>query len=89
MDNQEESVFIDERCYCRAAKNIKLKDYHRYLARKKLGKISTCGNKMDIVEVPDWTGITSLHIPKNVPSYSFLHGSDACIIGLSSRQMEK
>tara|TARA_R110002124_G_scaffold286884_2_gene469034 strand:- start:474 stop:1634 length:1161 start_codon:yes stop_codon:yes gene_type:complete len=87
----EESVFDDEGVIVQQIKNIKLKGISWYLTRKKLERIINTlhkNNKIDIVEAPDWTGITSFISPKKCPVVIRLHGSDTYFCNLDHRPVK-
>jgi glycosyltransferase involved in cell wall biosynthesis len=87
----EESVFDDGGVIVQQIKNIKLKGISWYLTRKKLERIINSlhkNNKIDIVEAPDWTGITSFISPQNCPIVNRLNGSDTYFCHLDSRPVK-
>ena len=74
-----ESVFDDKGICIQQIKNIKFKGLSWFLTRKKLERIinQLYNNKeIDLVEAPDWTGITSFIKPKKCPIVIRLNGSD-------------
>ena len=65
---QKEDEFFNENAisYYRI-KNVKLKGFSRFLTQKKIQNLINKlvkENKIDIIEAPDWTGITSNIKPK-------------------------
>jgi glycosyltransferase involved in cell wall biosynthesis len=90
-EQTEESVFDDEGVNVQRIKNIKLKGLSWYLTRKKLEQIINDlyeYNQIDIVEVPDWTGITSFISSKKCPVVIRLNGSDSYFCDLDSRPVK-
>lgn len=71
-------------------KNVKLKGFSWWLTQKKIQKLIVHlvdSNKVDIVEVADWTGISS-NIKLNCPLVVKLHGSDTYFCHLDSRPVK-
>lgn len=71
-------------------KNIKIKGLSRFLTQKKIERrinSLTKQNKIDIVEAPDWTGITSFINPI-CPLVIKLHGSDTYFCHLDNRPVK-
>ncbi|HLA56215.1 MAG TPA: glycosyltransferase family 4 protein [Flavobacterium sp.] len=71
-------------------KNVKFKGLSWYLTRKKIEKLINKlhgENKIDLVEAPDWTGITSFIKPK-CPVIIRLHGSDTYFCHLDKRPVK-
>lgn len=72
-------------------KNIKIKGLSMFLTQK---KIQTLINKLfkkkiiDIIEAPDWTGITAFIKPINCPIVIRLHGSDTYFCNLENRPVK-
>lgn len=67
-------------------KNIKLKGFSRFLTQKKIEKIiNKC--QLDILEAPDWTGITS-SIKPNCKVVICIHGSDTYFCSLDHRPVK-
>jgi glycosyltransferase involved in cell wall biosynthesis len=84
-------IFIDEGVTIQQIKNVKLKGLSWYLTRKKIEKIINQlynDEKTDIVEVPDWTGITSFIKPKKCPIVIRLNGSDTYFCHLDNRPVK-
>ena len=72
-------------------KNVKLKGFSWYLTRKKIEKLINklyAQAEIDILEAPDWTGITSFIIPKHCPIVIKLHGSDTYFCELEHRKVK-
>ncbi len=88
---QKEDEFFSEHSisYYRI-KNIKLKGFSWYLTQKKIEKLINKlvkENKIDIVEAPDWTGITS-NIKLKCPIVIRLNGSDTYFCHLDQRPVK-
>jgi hypothetical protein len=66
MDNQEESVFMMKGVTVEQEKTKIKGVITEYLAKEETGQIVLAAIKWNIVEVPDWLGITSFISPKNV-----------------------
>lgn len=87
---QEERVFEDNGVVVQCITNIKVKGLSWYLTRKKLEKIINqlySQHQLDLVEVADWTGITSFIQPK-CPVVLRLHGSDTYFCYLDQRPVK-
>jgi glycosyltransferase involved in cell wall biosynthesis len=88
---QKEDVFFVENnisFYC--IKNIKIKGFSRILTQNKIQKLINKlvkENKLDILEAPDWTGITSNIKPK-CPVVIRLNGSDTYFCHLDNRRVK-
>jgi glycosyltransferase involved in cell wall biosynthesis len=88
---KEESLFEDNGIVVQQIRNVKLKGLSWYLTRKKLQKIidGLYENKeIDVVEAPDWTGITSFISPKKCPIVIRLNGSDTYFCHLDQRPVK-
>lgn len=88
---KEESIFEDDGVVIQQIKNIKVKGLSWFFTRKKIEKIINqlySEKKIDIVEAPDWTGITSFIRPKKCPIVIKLHGSDAYFCHLDNRPVK-
>lgn len=86
----EDAVFTEEHIHYYRIKNVKLKGFSRLLTQKKIQKKinDLVKNKgLDIVEAPDWTGITS-GIKVNCPVVVRLHGSDTYFCNLDRRPVK-
>jgi len=71
-------------------RNIKVKGLSRFLTQKKIERLinSLVGKQqLDLVEAPDWTGITSFIKPK-CPLIVKLHGSDTYFCHLDQRPVK-
>lgn len=87
---KEEGLFEDYGVVVQRIKNVKLKGLSWYLTRKKLEKIinELCRQQdLDLVEVADWTGISSFIQPK-CPVVIRLHGSDTYFCHLDQRPVK-
>lgn len=88
---KEEGIFEDNGIIVQQIKNVKFKGLSWYLTRKKIEKII---NKLydnaaiDLVEAPDWTGITSFIQPKKCPIVIRLNGSDTYFCHLDKRPVK-
>lgn len=72
-------------------KNIRFKGLSRYLTCKKIEKYINQlyhQQQIDIVEAPDWTGMTSFIQPKQCPIVIRLHGSDTYFCNLENRKVK-
>ncbi|WP_348823491.1 glycosyltransferase family 4 protein [Flavobacterium aestuarii] len=88
---KEESVFEDDGIVIQQIKNIKVKGLSWFLTQKKIEKIINqlySEKKIDLVEAPDWTGITSFIQPKKCPIVIKLHGSDTYFCHLDNRPVK-
>lgn len=85
-----DEVFSENRMVFYKIKNVKLKGFSRLLTQKKIEKLINSlvkQSKIDIVEAPDWTGITSNIKPK-CPMLVKLHGSDTYFCHLDNRPVK-
>jgi glycosyltransferase involved in cell wall biosynthesis len=83
-----EGVFDDNGICIQQIQNVKFKGLSWYLTRKKLEKIINTlyrNKEIELVEAPDWTGITSFISPKNCPVVIRLNGSDTYFCHLDQR----
>ncbi len=88
---KEERIFEDHGILVQQIRNVKLKGLSWYLTRKKLQKIIDGlyeSKKIDLVEAPDWTGITSFISPKKCPIVIRLNGSDTYFCHLDGRPVK-
>jgi glycosyltransferase involved in cell wall biosynthesis len=88
---KEENVFDDNGITIQQIKNVKFKGLSGYLTRKKLELIINQlygNNEIDLVEAPDWTGITSFIQPKKCPIVLRLNGSDTYFCHLDHRPVK-
>jgi glycosyltransferase involved in cell wall biosynthesis len=87
-----EGVFDDNGICIQQIRNVKLKGLSWYLTRKKLQKIINTlyqDKEIELVEAPDWTGITSFISPKKCPIVIRLNGSDAYFCHLDKRPVKR
>ena len=76
---KEDAFFDDNGIFIQQIQNVKFKGLSWYLTRKKIQKIINqlyYEKGIDIVEAPDWTGITSFIQPEKCPIVIRLNGSD-------------
>lgn len=88
---KEDGVFYDDGIVVQQIKNIKLKGLSWWLTRKKLERIINelyANKEIDLVEAPDWTGITSFIKPTKCPVVIKLHGSDTYFCHLDRRPVK-
>lgn len=88
---QEEGVFDDNGITIQQIRNVKFKGLSWYLTRKKIERIINKlyqHNEIDLVEAPDWTGITSFISPKKCPIVIRLNGSDTYFCHLDQRPVK-
>ena len=88
---KEEGVFDDNGITIQQIRNVKFKGLSWWLTRKKLERlINTLYNnkEIDLVEAPDWTGITSFIKPKKCPIVIRLNGSDTYFCHLDNRPVK-
>ncbi|MBQ0908391.1 glycosyltransferase family 4 protein [Flavobacterium sp. F-328] len=88
---KEEGIFFDNGICIQQIKNVKFKGLSWYLTRKKLENIINTlhdNKEIDVVEAPDWTGITSFISPKKCPVVMRLHGSDTYFCHLDQRRVK-
>ena len=86
-----EGVFVDNGISIQQIRNVKFKGLSWWLTRKKLERlINTLYNnkEIDLVEAPDWTGITSFIKPQKCPIVIRLHGSDTYFCHLDHRPVK-
>jgi len=86
-----DAVFEEDRIILQQIKNVKIKGLSWYFTRKKFqGIIDDLYDKqlLDIVEAPDWTGITSFVQPKKCPIVIRLNGSDTYFCHLDGRPVK-
>lgn len=85
---KEEGVFEDNGITIQQIQNVKLKGLSWWLTRKKLERMINQlydAAVIDLVEAPDWTGITSFIQPKKCPIVIRLNGSDTYFCHLDHR----
>ena len=86
----EDEVFIENDITYYRIKNIKFKGFSRFLTQKKIERIINLlikNDNLDLVEAPDWTGITS-RIKPNCPIVIRLNGSDTYFCHLDKRPVK-
>ena len=86
-----DAIFEEDRIVIQQIKNVKIKGLSWYFTRKKLqGIIDGLYSKqlLDIVEAPDWTGISSFIQPKECPVVIRLNGSDTYFCHLDGRPVK-
>jgi glycosyltransferase involved in cell wall biosynthesis len=87
---KEEQCFEDDGIQVQQIKNIKFKGLSWFLTRKKIEKIINrlhSKGEIDLVEAPDWTGISSFIRP-NCPLIVRLNGSDTYFCHLDKRPVK-
>ena len=85
---KQDGSFEDEGIKVQCIKNVKLKGLSWWLTRKKLEhiiNIQHADGTIDLVEAPDWTGITSFIKPKKCPVIIRMNGSDTYFCHLENR----
>jgi glycosyltransferase involved in cell wall biosynthesis len=88
---KEDAIFDDEGICVQQIKNVKLKGLSWLLTRKKIQRIINQlyeAKEMDLIEAPDWTGITSFITPKKCPVVIRLNGSDTYFCHLDQRPVK-
>lgn len=88
---KEDAFFEDEGIQIQQIRNVKIKGLSWFFTRKKIERIINKlfdSNQIDLVEAPDWTGITSFISPKKCPIVIRLHGSDAYFCHLDQRPVK-
>ncbi len=88
---KEETIFDYNGISIQQIKNIKFNGLSWFFTRKKLERIINqlySNKEIDLVEVPDWTGITSFIKPKKCPIIIKLHGSDTYFCHLDTRPVK-
>jgi glycosyltransferase involved in cell wall biosynthesis len=88
---EQDAVFQDSNVIIQRIKNIKIKGFSWFFTRKKIERIINKlhkSNQIDLVEAPDWTGITSFISPKKCPIVIRLHGSDTYFCNLEQRRVK-
>jgi len=86
----EDEIFTENKITFYRIKNIKLKGFSRLLTQKKIKNLINDLVKkqgLDMVEAPDWTGITS-NIKPFCPIIIKLHGSDTYFCHLDKRPVK-
>jgi len=88
---KEDAFFDDQGILIQQIKNVKIKGLSWFFTRKKIEKIINTlysDKEIDLVEAPDWTGITSFIKPKKCPIIIRLHGSDTYFCHLDNRPVK-
>jgi glycosyltransferase involved in cell wall biosynthesis len=88
---KKEGFFDDNGINVQQIRNVKFKGLSWYLTRKKLERIINAlyaRQEIDLVEAPDWTGITSFIQPKKCPIVIRLNGSDTYFCHLDGRPVK-
>lgn len=88
---KKDEIFTDNGIVIQQIKNVKFKGLSWFLTRKKIeGIINTLysNKEADLVEAPDWTGITSFIKPQKCPVVIRLHGSDTYFCHLDNRPVK-
>jgi len=88
---REDAVFEADGIVIQQIKNVKIKGLSWYCTRKKLQSIIDVlyeKQVIDIVEAPDWTGISSFIQPKKCPLVIRLNGSDTYFCHLDDRPVK-
>lgn len=88
---KKECLFNDNGISVQQIKNVKFRGLSWYLTRKKLERIIDLlyqNKEIDLVEAPDWTGITSFISPKKCPIVIRLNGSDTYFCHLDQRPVK-
>jgi len=86
-----ESVFDDNGVTIQQIQNVRFKGLSWFLTRKKVERIINqlyADKAIDLVEAPDWTGITSFIQPKTCPIVIRLNGSDTYFCHLDHRPVK-
>lgn len=88
---KQDDFFDDNGILIQQIKNVKIKGLSWYFTRKKIEKIINQlhqKKEIDLVEAPDWTGITSFIKPKFCPLIIRLNGSDTYFCYLDQRPVK-
>ena len=88
---KEDAFFDDNGILIQQIKNVKVKGLSWFFTRKKIEGIINklhSDKEIDVVEAPDWTGITSFIKPKKCPIVIRLHGSDTYFCHLDNRPVK-
>lgn len=88
---KEDVIFDDNGVVVQQIKNVKFKGLSWWLTRKKLQNIIDklhSEKEIDLVEAPDWTGISSFIKPKSCPLIIRLNGSDTYFCHLDNRSVK-
>lgn len=88
---KEDTYFDDNGIFIQQIKNVKFKGLSWFLTRKKIEQIINdlhSKKEIDLVEAPDWTGITSFIKPKLCPVIIRLNGSDTYFCHIDNRPVK-
>lgn len=88
---KEDGIFDDNGIVIQQIQNVKFKGLSWFLTRKKLERIINQlheNQEIDLVEAPDWTGITSFIQPQKCPIVIRLNGSDTYFCHLDHRPVK-
>ena len=88
---QQDCFFDDDGITVQQIKNVKVKGLSWFFTRKKIeGLINQLykEKEIDLVEAPDWTGITSFIQPEKCPIVIRLNGSDTYFCHLDQRPVK-
>lgn len=88
---KEGKIFEDDGVVIQQIRNIKVKGLSWFFTKKKIEKIINqlyAKKEIDLVEAPDWTGITSFIQPKKCPIVIRLNGSDTYFCNLDHRPVK-
>lgn len=88
---KEDAIFDDQGIVVQQIKSTILKGLSWWLTRKKLQRIINelyANQEIDLIEAPDWAGITSFIDPKKCPVVIKLHGSDTYFCHLDQRPVK-
>lgn len=88
---KKDGFFDDNGVLIQQIKNVKFKGLSWLLTRIKLEKIINAlylNKEIDVIEAPDWTGITSFIKPKKCPVTIRLNGSDTYFCHLDNRKVK-
>ncbi|MFA9189992.1 glycosyltransferase family 4 protein [Flavobacterium sp. FZUC8N2.13] len=88
---QEDCFFDDEGITVQQIKNVKIKGLSWFFTRKKIERMINRlyrEKEIDLVEAPDWTGITSFIQPEKCPVVIRLNGSDTYFCHLDQRPVK-
>ena len=86
-----DAIFNDDGICIQQIRNVQFKGLSWYLTRKKLEKIIDSlydKKEIDLVEAPDWTGISSFITPKKCPIVIRLNGSDTYFCHMDHRPVK-
>ncbi|WNM20263.1 glycosyltransferase family 4 protein [Flavobacterium capsici] len=86
----EDDFFVENAISYYRIKNVKLKGFSRLLTQKKIQNLINRlfeEKKIDLIEAPDWTGISS-NIKPNCPVVIRLNGSDTYFCHLEKRPVK-